>query len=134
MAAVQAVFPAPAESPADESAVQVIAGQLETASCALDVQLAAVSGDWSSDPSLSSEEEDMLLEMEVEGGEGLSEPATVTADLSGTHPSRHKRKPEARPTVAGSRKKPRNTAAGKTFDREEQQNMLGAVIIGGQPY
>ena len=38
-----------------------------------------MSGDESSDPSLSSEEEDMLLEMEAEAVEGLSEQATVTA-------------------------------------------------------
>ena len=43
----------------------------------------AVSGHWSSDPSLSSEEEDMLLKMEAEAGEVLSGPATVTAGSSG---------------------------------------------------
>ena len=51
MAAAQAAFPAPAESPADEFAVQAVAGQLETVSNASDVQLAVVSGDWNSDPS-----------------------------------------------------------------------------------
>ena len=41
MAAVQAAFPAPTKSPAGEFAVQGVVGQLETASCASDIQLLA---------------------------------------------------------------------------------------------
>ena len=109
---------------------------LETASYSSDVQSAAVSGDGNSNSSPSSEEEDMLLETEVEVGEGFSEPTTVTDGPSGPHPSGRKRKPEAGPTlpVAGGRKKPKYTAVGTTFARTEEQNPLGAVTIRGKPY
>jgi len=79
---------------AGKSAVRAIAGQIETTFCASDIQSVAVSGDGSSDPSLSSEEEDMLLETEVEDGAGLSELATITAGPSSAHPYKRKRKPE----------------------------------------
>ena len=85
MAAAQAASPAPAESPAGESVVLAVAGQMNTASCASDVQSVAVSDDGSSDPALSSEKEDMLLEMEAEAGEGLSEPVAVTVRPSSVH-------------------------------------------------
>jgi len=79
-------FPAPAEPPVGESAVRDVAGQMETASCASDIQPVAESGDGSSDPSLSSEE-DMPLETEAEDGAELSELAAVTAGPSSTHTS-----------------------------------------------
>jgi len=60
MAAAQAASPAPAESPAGESVVLAVAGQMNTASCVADLQSVALSDHRSSDPALSSEKEDML--------------------------------------------------------------------------